>query len=94
MLNVTERAKHQLKEILATKVDDPRAGLRLHANGAEDFDLTIDIEEPGDKVIKYKGLKVLLIKEELVDSLNGITIDVEDTPEGPKLTVIKKPADK
>ena len=93
MLNVTERAKDHLKELLSTKVDDPRAGLRLHANGSEDFDLTIDIEEPGDRVIRHDGIRVLLVKEELADSLDGITIDVEDTPEGPRLTVFEESED-
>ena len=88
MLGVTERARQELKRILSDNVDDPQAGLRLSASSPGKFGLHIDIEVPGDQVVEHDGSKVLLVEEGLVASLEGVTLDVEDTPEGPKLTLI------
>jgi Fe-S cluster assembly iron-binding protein IscA len=90
MLTVTERAKEELRQILTNTVDHPLAGLRLTRRGPGHFALIVDVEEPGDVVVKYEGLKVLLIEEKLVDNLEGITLDIEDTPDGPKLTAYKE----
>lgn len=88
MIGVTERAKEVLKELLADKVDYPGAGLRL----TDDTDsghlvLKIDVEEPGDQVVKHEGSKVLLVEDRLSSSLDGTVIDIEDTPDGPQLIV-------
>ena len=88
MIVVTERAKEVLKEILADKVDYPGAGLRLTDNvDSGHLALKIDVEEPGDQVVKHEGSKVLLIEERLSNILDGIVIDVDDTPDGPQLVV-------
>jgi Fe-S cluster assembly iron-binding protein IscA len=90
MLAVTERAKQELKRILADKVDNPQGGLRLRVSNPGEFGLSIDTEMPGDQVVKYEGAKVLLVEEGLATSLKGVIIGVEDTPEGPKLAVFQK----
>jgi len=90
MLRVTERAKQQLKQILAAKVDNPRAVLRLTASEPDKLGLGIDIEMPGDQVVEYEGSKVLVVEQGLAASLEGRTLDVEDTADGPDLVVIKE----
>jgi len=88
MIGVTERAKEVLKEILDNKVDYPGAGLRLtDSTESGHLALKIDVEEPGDQVVKHEGLKVLLVEERLSTSLDGIVLDVEDTPDGKQLVV-------
>jgi len=77
MIGVTERAKQELKRILSANADNPLAGLRLTATGQNKLGLSIDVEAPGDTVVE----------QELVDRLQGIHLDVEDTPEGPKLII-------
>ena len=92
MIGVTERAKAELREILVNHVDNPQACLRLVANEEEKLGLGIDIEMPGDETVKYKGLTLLAVEQELADSLSHISIDVEDTDEGRQLVIMEKSA--
>jgi Fe-S cluster assembly iron-binding protein IscA len=87
MLEVTERAKQELKKILSANTDEPSACLRLTANEQGQLGLSIDVERDGDQAIEHEDSKVLLVEKELADALEGITIDAEDTPEGTKLVV-------
>lgn len=89
MLAVTECAKEELKRMLSAKVDNPQAGLRLTPSSPNKFALSIDIEMAGDQVVMHEGSKVLLIEKGLAASLTGLTLDLEDTPEGPEFVVLK-----
>ena len=88
MITVTEGAKQQLKKILSAKVDNPHAGLRLTPSDPGQFALSIDIELPGDQVVEHEGSKVLLVEQALAASLKGVTLDVQDTADGPELVVL------
>jgi Fe-S cluster assembly iron-binding protein IscA len=90
MIGVTERAKQELKRILVANVDNPQAGLRLTAGELGQLGLGIDTEMPGDTVVEYEGSKVLMVEQKLADRLQGISLDVEDTPEGPRLVIVKE----
>ena len=90
MINVTERAKQELKKLLSLKVDWPQARLRIMDRGQGIIGLGIDIEAPGDRVLEYEGTKVLVIETELANTLQGVTIDVDNTPNGPELVVDEK----
>jgi Fe-S cluster assembly iron-binding protein IscA len=89
MLRVTENAKKELKRILAEKVDNPLAGIRLMRSGKPDnYDLAIDVAMPNDQVVEYHSSKVLLVEQELSEHLDGNVLDVEDTPQGKGFVVI------
>jgi Fe-S cluster assembly iron-binding protein IscA len=90
MIEVTERAKKELKGILSAKVDNPQAGLRLMANSQSQLSLHIDVEMTGDQVVKHKGSKVLLVENELANTLEGQTLDFTDTAEGREFVFIKE----
>jgi len=90
MLKVTESAKRVLKKILSAKVDNPQAVLRLTASKPDKLALGIDIEMLGDQVVEYEGSKVLVVEQGLATRLKGVTLDVEDTPDGPKLSVLRE----
>ena len=90
MLNVTERAKKELKKLLTTKVDWPYAFLRLIDRGQGVLGLGIDIEAPGDNVIQYGGSKLLLVDEKLANTINGLTLDVDAAANGVELVIIEK----
>jgi len=90
MIHVTERAKQELKRILAEKVDWPEARLRLIDRGQGKLGVGIDIEAPGDQAVKYKGTKVLLVEPGLATTLKGVTLDVDETPEGAELVLSEK----
>jgi len=87
MIHVTERAKQEMKELLASKVDWPEARLRLIDRGQGKLGLGIDIESPGDKIVEYDGIRLLVVEPGLADSVVGITLDVDDTPEGAQLVI-------
>ena len=89
MIGVTDRAKQELKKLLANNVDNPLAGLRLTTNESQQLGLGIDIEREDDQVVEHDGSKVLIVEKELADSLIEVSLDVEDTPEGPKLVIAK-----
>ncbi|MDP2730065.1 MAG: hypothetical protein Q8O55_06260 [Dehalococcoidales bacterium] len=88
MIAVTENAKKVLKSILLSKVDNRYAFLRLLSSGEGELGLGIDIEQPGDNAVEYEGSKLLLVDCELADSLKGVTLDIDHTPEGPELVII------
>ena len=87
MIGVTERARQELKRILTANTDKPEACLRLTANDQGQLGLAIDVERQGDQAVEHEDSKVLLVEKDLADTLQGITIDVEDTPEGAKLVI-------
>ena len=90
MLTVTEGAKQLLKEILAAHSDDPEVGIRLSFNPSGEFGIVLGKEEEGDRVVEHEGAKVLLVAPDLAPVVEGITLDVQNTPEGPKLAMSRK----
>jgi len=90
MIDVTERARQELRRILSENVDMPQARLRLIAKGQGKLGLGIDIEAPGDQVVEYEGSKVLVVEPGLATNLKGVTLDIEDTSEGAELVICEK----
>ncbi len=88
-MNITYRALVELKRILTSNVDNSYARLRLISYGQDSLGLGIDVELPGDKVFEYEGSGLLVVDEGLVASLDGITIDVDDTSEGSQIVFEK-----
>jgi hypothetical protein len=88
MIKVTERAKKELKKLLAQKVDWSYALLRLVDRGEGILGLGIDIEMPGDMVVVYKGQKILVIEPSLVKNFERITLDIDDTQDGPNIVIV------
>ncbi len=91
MISVTKRAGQELKRMLAEKVDWPGARLRLIDRGQGNLGLGIDIESPGDRVVECEGTKVLVVESGLALNLEGITLDVDDTPDGVELVISGRP---
>ena len=90
MIGVTERAKKELREILANNVDHPDACLRLRVDEQGQLGLGIDIEMPGDEIVEYEGSKLLLVERQLADNVEDIALDVEDSNEGSRLVIVDK----
>ena len=87
MIGVSERAREELKKILTANTDEPEACLRLTGDDQGQLGLAIDVERQGDQVVEHEDSKVLLLETELADTLQEITIDAEDTPEGTRLVI-------
>ena len=47
----------------------------------------LDREAEGDQVVEHEGVKVLLVDSDLAPVVDGKTLDVEDTAEGPRLVI-------
>jgi len=92
MIHITEQAEQELKKIilLFENADLLRARLRLIDRGQGNLGIVADIEMPEDRIVEYDGTKVLVIEPELAKNLQGVTIDVGDTPDGPELVVSEK----
>ena len=90
MIEITEHAKEELNRLLEAKVDWPGALLRLIDRGEGKLGLGIDIQKPDDFVIDYQGRRLILVETVLADHLAGITLDVDNTPDGPELVIIEK----
>jgi len=93
MVNVTDNAKQELKKKLLAHTDDPEIGLRLAPGASGQLGLLLGREAEGDQVIEHDGLKVLLVGSEIAQRLQDRAIDVQDTPDGPKLVIVKSQGD-
>jgi Fe-S cluster assembly iron-binding protein IscA len=87
MLTVTESAKQLLKETLRENSDDPETSIRLSIKEEGQFGIALDVESAGDQVVEHDGDKVLLVAPALSTVLEGRTLDVQDTKEGPRLVI-------
>lgn len=92
MIHITERAERELKKIvlLFENADLLEARLRLMDRGKGDLGIVADIETAEDRTVEYGGTKVLVIEPELANNIQEVTIDVDDTPDGPELVVSEK----
>jgi len=89
MLTVTESAKQLLMDTLLAQTDDPESSLRLVLEPSGRLGLVLDEEGYGDQAVEYQGAKVLFVAPELAPLVDEITLDVQDTADGPKLVVSK-----
>jgi Fe-S cluster assembly iron-binding protein IscA len=87
VIEVTDRAKDELKRLLVASVDWPGARLRLLDRGQGKLGLGIDIEKKDDRVVEYEGEVLLIVEAGLASRLNGVAIDVDNTPAGVELVV-------
>jgi Fe-S cluster assembly iron-binding protein IscA len=87
MLNITEKAKQELKRILDNAVEMPQARLRLCDRGGGELGLGIDVEVAEDRVVEYEGARILVVEGNLASKLGNITLDIDDTSAGPELVI-------
>ena len=87
MINVTERAKQELKRLHDAYVDWPGGRLRVMDRGQGKLGLGIDLEEPDDQIVEYEGARLLTVEPGIAHRLRRVTIDVNDTPEGTELVI-------
>ena len=91
MLEVTERAKEWLKNILVEQnVKDPQAAMRIVIEPSGELRFCIDIEFSKDQIVDYKGSAVLRLAPEVAKRLEGKILDVKDFHDGPDFALIPK----
>jgi len=89
MLEVTDNAKRYLQQLMPAHTDEPDACVRLTSKAGQ-LGLALGKEEKGDQIVEHEGSKVLLVGQELSDQVDGVTLDVQDTPDGPRLAVFRE----
>lgn len=87
MLNVTDRARAKLKELLETESDDRSVGLRLGKMASGAFGVFPDRERADDQVVEHDGAAVLLVGQEIAENVKDTTIDNEEDGTGPGLVI-------
>ncbi len=87
MLNVSEAACAYLSKLLSESdvPDDVSARIIIEGN---QMSLQPDDEKPGDVTFVHEGKPVLVIGENISQSLSGKTLDVKDSEEGLQLTLM------
>jgi len=86
MIQVTERARETFKNKLEDLIERPGVMLRI---GSTDSGLEIfpDTLKDDDQIIEHDGRPVLLIDQEVFETLADTTIDVEEHADGARFVV-------
>jgi Fe-S cluster assembly iron-binding protein IscA len=93
MLTVTDKAAAVLKAAKATQGAPPESGVRIVQGTTSDDsgtpELTVgfaisDDPAPQDEELKQNGLRIF-VQDTLVEPLDGRTLDVRDSEQGPEL---------
>jgi Fe-S cluster assembly iron-binding protein IscA len=86
MIQVTERARETFKNRLEDLIERPGVVLRI---GPTDSGLGIfpDTRKDDDQIIEHDGRAVLLIDQEVSETLADTTIDVEEHADGARFAV-------
>ncbi|MHC4653270.1 MAG: hypothetical protein ACYTES_20730 [Planctomycetota bacterium] len=92
MLTMTEAAGAHLVDLLGEAEVPEGVAIRFVVE-SEELTLRLDQERPGDEMLSHEGKTVLLLDEEMSPMLSDKTLDVEDSDEGPKLTLAELPPD-
>jgi Fe-S cluster assembly iron-binding protein IscA len=87
MVNVTERAKDQLKNLLDARGDHPSVGLRLGTTAWGQYSVFPDRERGDDEVVEYHGSVVLLVGQDIAQMMGGTTIDCDERAPNPRLVL-------
>jgi len=89
MLNITEAAGEYLTEVLerANAPEDQAIRLRLLDDDA--LAPIVDTIRDDDESIDHNGRLILLLDARARDYLRGSMLDVEETPDGPKLLILQ-----
>ena len=93
MLIVTPRAKEKLKEsLLEEQIMDPEVTFRITPvhSMPNRLGIALDKERKGDQVVKGKeGIKILLIRSDLFQELEGMILDYQGSLQAAGFTISK-----
>ena len=86
MLTMTIDAGEHLKSLLEQAEAPENAAARFVASD-DGLSLHVDEPRPGDETIEHEGRTVLLLDAQIAELLADRTLDIEQTEEGPALTL-------
>ncbi|MEX0744829.1 MAG: hypothetical protein WD118_04435 [Phycisphaeraceae bacterium] len=86
MLIMTHSAAEHLRQLLL-EADAPEGAAARFVAGPEGLSLHLDKHRTGDETYEHDGRTVLLVDGQIADLLADRTLDVEQTDDGPTLTL-------
>ncbi len=91
MLTVTDAAKRELKRLGEERALAATRCLRLAIppawTGPGDFGIVVDDQKSDDMVVTLRGVRVLLLKQDLAPQLSSSVLDFKETPHGMAFTL-------
>lgn len=91
MLTVTAQAKQELKNIIEQRKLGTGRCLRLAIppawTGPGDFGIVIDDEKSDDMTVTLRGVKVLLLNQQLAPQMSTSVLNYKETPQGMGFTL-------
>ncbi len=79
MVQITERARVELRRLLTEHFARPQQGVRLRLSAEGDLMMTIDVPHPGDSVIRRDNAPVLIVDSRLSSRLAQRVLDFPPT---------------
>lgn len=92
-VTVTVEAAEVLKGVLDDASAPPEQTLRLITQSSGDLGLSLDTVREGDQVVENAGQPVLAISDDVARLIDGSTIEVVETEQGKRLTVVPRGPD-
>ncbi len=86
MLTVTDKATQYLRESLTRKKEGDPAAIRI-VHTEDGYQLTLDDPKDSDQAFEQDGQNYLLVAAELTEALSDAKLDVQDAPQGARLTL-------
>ena len=86
MIQISEQAGAALLESLQASGVGPDQGMRLQEQGGQ-FALDVDRPTDSDHVLTHNEATVLIVDQQLSETLGDAVIDVQVGPSGPQLTI-------
>lgn len=87
-MNITEKAKTKLQSIFAENGVD---GIRFYSMGAgccgPQLGISLGSPEENDMLEQVDGIKVAIDKD-VKDTVEGLTLDEDETPNGPQFVLL------
>jgi Fe-S cluster assembly iron-binding protein IscA len=90
MLAVSRSATEALQAILDNLDLEPGECVRLKVVPEEKVGFVLDVERPGDQVVKHGEKKVLVVDSETAQQLDGVTLKYRATEEAAGFTLLRK----
>lgn len=85
MIEITDTALERLEALLDEASPEEEQCLRLTEGDPGDFGLSLDWPREGDELYLRNERVVIVIEDEIIDSVEDSTLDVIDGPGGPQL---------
>ncbi len=80
MVQLTDRAIEQLEAIRDENALPPDQGVTLVATETGELGFAISSPQPEDEVHERDGKTVMIVPQILVEALDGVVLDFDDTP--------------